>query len=192
MAYNDDNDFFDGPDIPDEEVEKPVEQPKRSPDDPDYWEQPESEFEHLRPSTPGRRWLWVLVGAAVLVAIFLTVWLRWFSSYSDGAMQYGYVEQIERRGTIFKTFEGTILPYRELMDTTRVYKQDFVFSTPDPHLAALLKRYMLQHRPVRVEYSTYHATLPWRGERTIVITAVDTVNPAAILPPEYTPAIHRP
>ncbi|MDE6770343.1 MAG: hypothetical protein K2J78_11525, partial [Muribaculaceae bacterium] len=53
---NDNNDFFDGPDIP-----EPVKQPKKPtyhPEDPDYWEE-ESEWEHLKPTNRGKMWLWI-------------------------------------------------------------------------------------------------------------------------------------
>ena len=41
--------------------------------------------------------------------------------------------------------------------------------------------------PVRVQYKKYRTAMPWRGESKIVITAVDSVDPSKILPPEYNP-----
>lgn len=192
MRFDEDNtknDYFDGPDIPDKPEEK--EEPKRpelKPEDPDYWEQPESEWEHLKPKPRKHFWWWVATGG-VFLGFLLAMYLRWFSPYISEATQAGYVESIERRGTIFKTFEGVILPYRDLKDSTRVYKEDFKFSVKDPKMAVELKKALYSNKPVRVEYSRYKAAVPWRGDEKVVITRVDSVNPRDLLPPEYLPEV---
>lgn len=189
MKLEDDSkDYFDGPDLPEQKKEpKP---PVYTPDDPRYWEQDESEFEHLR---PGRRYmLWVWVAAAgVALGLILTVYFRWFSPYVEGATQYGYVESVERRGTIFDTYEGVLLPYKDLMDTTRRYGGDFVFTCADGDVAVKLRRMQYANLPVRVVYRRYHATLPWRGDSRIIVERVDSVDPSRILPPEFTPETMR-
>ena len=189
MKLEDDSkDYFDGPDLPEQKKEpKP---PVYTPDDPRYWEQDESEFEHLR---PGRRYmLWVWVAAAgVALGLILTVYFRWCSPYVEGATQYGYVESLERRGTIFDTYEGVLLPYKDLMDTTRSYGGDFVFTCADGDVAVKLRRMQYANLPVRVVYRRYHATLPWRGDSRIIVERVDSVDPLRILPPEFTPETMR-
>ena len=176
------------PDDFEEVLEHPAEEPRQpkkptlTPDNPDYWDEEESEFEHLRP-TRTRRFLIMLAIAAGATAILCFIWYRWFSPYTQGAIQYGYVEQIERRGDIFKTLEGTILPYKSITDTVAPYEGDLHFSAADDHVAAQLRRLMFANLPARVEYSVYHATLPWRGESKVVITHVDTADPRKILPP---------
>ena len=177
---NEKNDYFDGPDMREPEIvpKKPTYQP----DDPNYWDD-ESEWEHLKPRRRTALWLWL--GAAILViGLLIGMWLRYFSPYVTDAVQFGYVEHIEARGTIFKTFEGILLPYKELHDTTRIYNRDFIFTAADEKTATALKRAMLEGRPVAVEYRQYHATLPWRGSSKTIITAVDSVNPATIIPPK--------
>lgn len=189
MKLEDDSkDYFDGPDLPDQKKEPKA--PVYTPDDPRYWEQDESEFEHLR---PGRRYmLWVWVAAAgVALGLILTVYFRWFSPYVEGATQYGYVESLERRGTIFDTYEGVLLPYKDLMDTTRSYGGDFVFTCADGDVAVKLRRMQYANLPVRVVYRRYHATLPWRGDSRIIVERVDSVDPSRILPPEFTPETMR-
>lgn len=189
MKLEDDSkDYFDGPDLPDQKKEPKA--PVYTPDDPRYWEQDESEFEHLR---PGRRYmLWVWVAATgVALGLILTVYFRWFSPYVEGATQYGYVESLERRGTIFDTYEGVLLPYKDLMDTTRSYGGDFVFTCADGDVAVKLRRMQYANLPVRVVYRRYHATLPWRGDSRIIVERVDSVDPSRILPPEFTPETMR-
>lgn len=182
MKFEDKDDFFDGPDIPEEPKEEKKPAPK--PEEPDYWEGPESEWEHLKPNRDYKTWLIVaLAGLAIGVVVALAI--RYFSPYETDASQYGYVETISYRGDIFKSFEGVLLPYKEIHDTTRVYREDFRFSVRTDSVAAKLKRFQLQGRPVRVEYKRYHTSMPWRGETPVIITAVDSVDPLTILPPEF-------
>lgn len=182
----DQNDYFESPATP-PEPPKPRE-PEPDPDDPRYWEREESEWEHLNPSRrlPKGLLLWG-AGAAVVTAVLLTVWLRWFAPYVDHAVQYGYVDHIERTGDVFKTYEGILIPYKELMDTTRVYRHDFVFSALNDSVAAQLLLMQRGGVPVCVEYRRYHGALPWRGRSATVVVAVDTADPRKILPPEYNP-----
>jgi hypothetical protein len=180
------NDFFENSEVPEKKVEP--KKPVYTPDDPRYWEEPEDEFEHLRPTgrTNWKLWLWV-AGVAILAGLLWAGYLRVFSPYMEQAAQYGYVEQIEKRGDIIQTYEGVLLPYKNLMDSTRVYEGDFIFSTNDPAVAARLKEMQFANLPVRVIYSVYHTAMPWRGDRKIIITRVDSVNERDILPPDRQP-----
>lgn len=178
---HDNDDFFDGPDIP-EPVKKPK-KPTYLPDDPAYWDE-ESEWEHLRPRNKTKLWIWT-GGILLIIVLMLALWLRFINPYVVDASQVGYVENIELRGTVFKTYEGVLLPYKELFDTTRLYRRDFIFTAANEKTAARLKLAMLEGRPVRVEYEQYHAILPWRGSSKTVVTAVDSVDATKILPPEF-------
>lgn len=182
---DDKNDYFDSEELPEEPVKEPK-KPVYSPDDPAYWEEDESEWEHLKPKSKVKHWIW-FSAAVLLTALAVGCWLRYFKPYVRDACQFGYVEHIERRGTVFETFEGVLIPYKELMDTTRIYSRDFIFTASDDKVAARLKRAQINAMPVRVEYEKYHATLPWRGASKIVVTAVDSVDPHKILPPEFAP-----
>lgn len=185
MAYDDDKDVFDNER---DEQENPQEEkkPQYKPEEPEYWEQEESEWDHLKPRTRIPLWVWILCALAV-VGLVVGCWIRFFNAYVDDATQYGYVENIEKRGMIFKTYEGTLIPYKELMDTTRIYNRDFVFSVADPETASTIKQALYDAKPVRVTYKKYYATVPWRGASKIVVTDADTVSRDKILPPEFAP-----
>ncbi len=180
--YQEKNDYFENSDEPEVKPAEPK-KPVYTPDDPAYWEE-ESEWEHLKPRFRFRWWVWA-AGAFVIVGLIIACWLRYFSPYIEDATQFGYVENIEKRGTVFKTYEGVLLPYKELMDTTRLYRRDFIFTAKNDSLAALLKRAQFASRPVRIGYKQYHATLPWRGASKVIVTSVDSVDPSKILPPEF-------
>lgn len=173
-------DYFDGDDI--EETRKERERRYRD-DDPRYWEEEDGkgEWDHLRPLF--RLKVWLFIGAAAVIAcLLLVVYIHWFRPYATGGVQYGYVEKIEEQGSVFKTFEGVMLPYRSLRDTVRPYQGDFVFSAANDKVAAELHRASTAFRPVRVEYVRYSAPLPWRGDSRIVVTAVADINPAQLAP----------
>lgn len=186
---NEKNDFFeDASDAPEVEKKKEPRKPALQPEDPRYWEQPEDEFEHLKPSrrVQWRIWIWAGI-AAVALGVIWGIYSRVFNPYIEDATQYGYVEGVEKRGEVFKTFEGVLLPYKNLMDSTRVYEGDVVFSTSDPTVAARLKQMQFANRPVRITYKQYKSVMPWRGDSKIIVTAVDSVNEMNILPPDRRP-----
>lgn len=181
-SKNEDNeaeDFFNTPHQP--EAPKPPKEPEPTPDDPKYYDI-DDEWEHLRPASRNwKYWIWLIIGA-VAAAAFFAVYVRWFTPYSTLETQYGYVEQISRRGDLFKTFEGVIIPYKAINDTVTPYSGDIVFSTNSDPVAATLLRLQRANLPVRVELARYHASLPWRGESRIVVVAADTADVTKIYP----------
>ncbi|MCH5218665.1 MAG: hypothetical protein J1F07_09015 [Muribaculaceae bacterium] len=188
----DKEDFFeDSPaDVP--KKVKPPKQPKIGPDDPLYYEREEDRWEHLKPS-PYRRGplLWIVGAAVVAVCILLGLYVYIFTPQVDRAVQYGYVDSLQREGRFFHTYEGVILPYKSLMDSVRPYEGDFVFSTTDEHVAAELYRRQGSGTPVRVGYEVYRQRLPWRGASKVMVVSVDSVDPATILPPDRQPEFVR-
>ncbi len=173
------DDFFNTPHQPAQP--KPVKQPTPSPEDPKYYDI-DDEWEHLRPSSRNWKfWLWLVAGA-VVVGLGYAAWLRYFTPYSTHEVQYGYVEQIMRRGDIFKTFEGVLIPYKAINDTIVPYDGDIIFTAKNDHVAAELRRMQLANLPVRVELERYHATVPWRGESRVVIVSADTADVTKIYP----------
>ncbi len=178
----DDNDFFDSDDEP-APVKKPK-TPKLDPEDPDYWIEDESPLSTIihKPRKTWKIWLATSVGLLILI---IFAWIWFLRPYSDSAVKYGYIKNMERRGSIIKTFEGAMIPYKELGDPNPFYFEEVKFSVESDSLAAVMKRMMLGCVPVRVEYETYHTPLPWKGEAKMIIIKADTADPKKILPPEY-------
>lgn len=159
---------------------KPPRTPDPTPDDPNYWENADSDWGQIHPRSQWRIWGWVLAamaGAGVLIGTYIYL----FTPYEREAVQYGFVEKISYRGHLLKTFEGTVIPYREMMDTSRVYDRDFVFSAANEKVATRIKFLEKSGLPVRLEYSVYRVRLPWRGESNIIVTAADSVPPEVTL-----------
>jgi hypothetical protein len=178
------NDFFDGPDLPDPQVEE--KQPAYKSDDPRYWDQEEEQWEYIKPKGVWKTRL-CLLGGLIVVVLLVAGYLRYFTTYVDDATEYGYIESVEKRGVLFKTYEGVLIPYKDLMDDTREYSRDFLFSTRNKELGSRLMELEKSGEPIRVTYCRYYATMPWRGSSKIIVTAVDSVDPRKILPSELMP-----
>lgn len=182
-------DFFnsEGPEV----TPKPTKEKtkKISSESPEYWDRDESRWAHLRPSNTTMIWLW-LVGCLLTVGLLWWAYIKVFGTYKDVAVEYGYVMDVSKEGKVFKTFEGRIIPYREITDTLSnpVYEKDFVFSIANDTLAARLFRMMDTGRPVKVIYKAYNSVMPWRGNTPFMVTDVDSANPRNLLPPDLSPA----
>ncbi len=178
----DDNDFYNSDEEP-----APVKKhkiPKLDPEDPDYWIEEESPLSSIIPK-PRKTWKWKLAATLGFLCLLIFAWVWFLRPYSDSGVKYGYLRNMERRGSLIKTFEGTMIPYKELGDPDPLYFKEMRFSVESDSLAAVMKRMMLGCVPVRVEYELYHAPLPWKGEEKMIIIKADTADPKKILPPEY-------
>ncbi|MDE6697527.1 MAG: hypothetical protein K2K25_11670 [Muribaculaceae bacterium] len=176
------NDFFTSDAEP--VVVKKSKTPALDPEDPDYWIEEESELENIIHKTKNK-WKWWLGSVLTLLLIILVAWIWFFRPYVDDAVKYGYIKNMERRGSIVKTFEGSMIPYKELGDPNPMYFEEVRFSVESDSLAARMKRMMLDCIPVRVEYELYHSSLPWKGDEKMIITKVDSADVNKILPPDY-------
>ena len=187
---NEKEDWYDRTPDPEPEtpvVKKPKVQPPR-PDDPRYYAEEESEWEHLRPMPRKRLKLWILLCLTAAVALWLG-FCYVFLPYVDMAEAYGYVESVERRGAVMQSYEGVIIPYKEIKDTTRLYDKDFTFTASDVHVAARLRRLQHSGKPVGVCYRRYHFAMPWRGRSTTIVDSVFVIDAARLLPPDRRPQV---
>lgn len=173
------NDLFETQDPAEEEVREKKQRLSR--DNPEYWEQEESRWEHLRVSLSTK--MKVMATVVAVAAALLTIGIvEVFSPCVDEACQYGYIDTVERHGSFFKTYECTMLPYRSVMDTTNAYHGDFKFSA-DKETGKKLKHFRRSGIPVRVGYKVYGMVMPWRGESKTIAVSIDSVCPDSIIPP---------
>ena len=185
----DKEDYFEQvPDDDQPKKEKAPRQPVYKPDDPRYYDREESRWEHLKPSPYNRTpFLWISLLVVVALCILIGLYVYLFTPRVEEATAFGYVENVQKEGKFFKSFEGVILPYKSLKDTVRVYEGDFVFSALNDSIAAQLKYQQRTGKPVRVDYEVYRVRLLWRGNSNVIVTGVETVDPRTILPPDRQP-----
>ncbi len=119
------------------------------------------------PRRPRRVWPVYLILVLVLI-IAGCVWVRWFNPYAQEARVRGYVTKVEKRGLLFKNYEGEIVTEGRVAD--RTYTSDLHVSVPDDSLGRLLQSYQGSGIPLELVTERYYGTLPWRGEsKTILV-----------------------
>ena len=107
----------------------------------------------------------------IFVILAVTVGIRYFVPYVTESQVTGYVTLVERRGIIFRTFEGEMVSESQLADTGHIYSRDVYFSIPDEELARRLQKYQGTGTPVTLTMKKYYGTLPWRGaSKNIVVS----------------------
>lgn len=111
----------------------------------------------------------VIIGAAAFT-------IRYVFPYTTDSRVRGYVESVEKRGIVFRTFECELISHSALQDSTRIYARSITFSVPDDSLARVLQSYQGTGRPVTVTLERYYGTLPWRGASSTVAVAVQPAN----------------
>lgn len=120
---------------------------------------------------------WAVCIAVVVIAV--TVWIRYYVPYVTESKVTGYVTTVEKRGIIFKTFEGEMVSEEQFATSNRVYSRDINFSIPDDDLARRLQQYQASGQPVTVTCKRYYGVLPWRGASTTVVVSFTPVTPVA-------------
>lgn len=115
-------------------------------------------------------WIWFF--AIVLLAIIVAVGIRYYIPYATDSQTTGYVTMVEKRGIIFKTYEGEMVSEQQLADTNRIYSREVFFSIPSDSLARELQRLQSTGKPVTIVCRRYYGTLPWRGAHTTVLEAI--------------------
>lgn len=178
------NDYYESDAEPEPEPKPVKKTPVLDPENPDYWIEDEPEIPSIIP-TGKSKWKWWIAAVTVLLVLIVGVWAWMFYPGVDGAVKYGYILHMERRGSIIKTFEGEMVPYREIDDVSPLHFEKFRFSVASDTTAAKMKGMMLKCIPVRIEYKVYHTSLPWRGEEKRVVVKADTADVNKILPPEF-------
>lgn len=116
----------------------------------------------------GRRWIAILVVVCIVVISGL-VYVRYFNPYAVESQVTGYVTNVERRGIIFKTYEGDMITESNLTDTAHVYSRAFTFTIPDAELARRIQATQGSGKKVKLYYSKYYGVLPWRGASKNVV-----------------------
>lgn len=163
MAHNDDEpDFFDGPDI----EEKPKETPSPNEED-------EKDEDTIVVGRSRSKTILTYLVAAFVLGILIWGYLRYFHPYISEAQRTGYIIQVDKRGTFFKTYEGEMLPTEAIKDTLRLYQGSFAFSFDNDSIAKKVMSLQGSGKKVTLKYKEYGGVLPWRGAQKAVAIGVE-------------------
>lgn len=119
----------------------------------------------------GMRWFIAIV-AVVAVGAFT---VRYYVPHTTETRTRGYLRQVDKRGLIFRTFEGEMITEGHLTDKATIYQKDFTFSIPSDSLAYAMQALQGSGKMVEVTSKSYYGTLPWRGASKTVVTDVKEV-----------------
>lgn len=110
-----------------------------------------------------RKFSWI-VKVALVAMLIGGMWgyFRYFSPVIDSAVMDVYVDDVHRRGVLFKTYEASLKEENQLINVSIV----------DESIFLQLQSHQDSGKEIRVGYCRYSATLPWRGESEIVITEI--------------------
>ncbi len=166
MKIDDFDDYFDGPDI----EEKPKEEVP--PIEPDAILDKDADTIVVKRS----RWRKTLLYAIAILLLGLTVgvYLRYFRPYVDDAQIIGYITTVERRGFIFKTYEGDMISEFAIHDTSKIYQRDFQFSFDNDSIAKIAMDLQGTGKKVKINYKQYQSVVPWRGSSCNIVTGVSS------------------
>lgn len=102
----------------------------------------------------------IIIGVLALLSVVL--WWQYYRVYSEGSRD-GLLFKFSHKGDIFKTYEGEIQQpgLRSVVPGT-INSNNLFFSVIDQKIADSLNKCL--GKTVRVHYSQYKKSLPWRGE----------------------------
>lgn len=120
---------------------------------------------------PVRRFFtWLLV--ILIIAAGVAFYVRYFVPHTTDTRITGFVTNVEKRGIIFKTFEGEMVSESRIADPSQVYQRDVYFSIPDDSTGRVVQSFQGTGRPVVITVKKYYGTLPWRGASKVVLTDI--------------------
>lgn len=109
----------------------------------------------------------------VILVLAVAVYVRYFIPHTSESKTVGFITLVEKRGIIFKTYEGEMISETRMADTTKVYSRDLQFSIPDDSLGARVQQYQATGRPVVITTKKFYGTLPWRGATNVILTDIE-------------------
>ncbi len=118
-----------------------------------------------------RKIIWTILSIIVLSFSIFIYW-RFYFVLAEGT-QAGILNIFQKKGVIFKTFEGKII---QSGFKANIQSNEFSFSVTKPEVAdALLK---ISGMEVNVHYVQYFGSLPWRGMQKYFVDSIYEVRGA--------------
>ena len=116
---------------------------------------------------PKRTLFWVIT--VVVLVLAAIGYVRYLRPYVDDAAMTVRIDNVERRGFIFKTYEA------EVTDCQNGLRM--VVSVPDEKLALKMQRVQGTDSLYRLHFSRYKRALPWKGESRMTANYITLESP---------------
>jgi hypothetical protein len=110
--------------------------------------------------------LWKIIAFSVIAIIICFVYVRFFFVFAEGT-KAGSLNTIQRKGYVFKTYEGKLI---QNGFKTGTQSNEFEFSVSNEKVAATL----LNNAGAEFElhYKRYFGILPWRGSSQYIVDSI--------------------
>lgn len=115
--------------------------------------------------------LWI-VFAILLVVLAIFIYWRFYFVLAEGT-QAGTLNIFQKKGIIFKTYEGKIILSGF---KANVQSNEFSFSVTKEAVAQELLK--VSGREVNIHYTQYFGSLPWRGMQKFIVDSIYEVRGA--------------
>jgi hypothetical protein len=112
---------------------------------------------------------WIIAGIAVVIIAVFIYW-RYYFVLAVGT-QAGTLNIFQKKGVIFKTYEGKIILSGF---KANVQSNEFSFSVTNEKVAEKLLQ--VSGREVNVHYKQYFGSLPWRGMKNFIVDSIYEVR----------------
>jgi hypothetical protein len=112
---------------------------------------------------------WIIAGIAVVIIAVFIYW-RYYFVLAVGT-QAGTLNIFQKKGIIFKTYEGKIILSGF---KANVQSNEFSFSVTNEKVAEKLLQ--VSGREVNVHYKQYFGSLPWRGMKNFIVDSIYEVR----------------
>lgn len=114
----------------------------------------------------------------LLIVCTVFIWWRYYFVFGTG-VKGGDLYHIEKKGVIFKTYEGRIIQEGFKAYTPgSVQSNEFDFTVLDENVAQSLER--SSGKFVEVRYNEYRNSIFWRGDSKFVVTEVLNVKESGV------------
>lgn len=116
-----------------------------------------------------RKIIWT-ISTLLIVGLILFIYWRYYFVLAEGT-QAGTLNIFQKKGVIFKTYEGKIILSGF---KANVQSNEFSFSVTNEKVAQQLLQ--VPGREVNLHYKQYFGTLPWRGMKAYIVDSIYEVR----------------
>lgn len=112
-----------------------------------------------------------IASLVIIVGLAIFFYYRFYFPFGDDSVKDGYLNKIEHKGYIFKTWEGTLIQGGlKSASPGAMQSPTFEFSVLNRDIAKELQmnsgKYFVLH------YKEYFGTLPWRGHSKYIVDSI--------------------
>jgi hypothetical protein len=113
----------------------------------------------------------IIATLVILFGLGIFFWWRFYYPFTDNGSKDGYLNKIEHKGYIFKTWEGTLMQVGlKSASPGSMQSPTFEFSVTDEAIAKQLQSNSGKYFNLR--YKEYFGTLPWRGHSKYIVDSI--------------------